>query len=123
MGCDQRRQPNAAIVTAGAGKAALHLRIIRSGIRILESLNVASFNPARRRHSDIIASLALKCSPCRRSTPPRTATEVDEAPTHANKSDARIAVIKTLARTASVRKSLHFFAVEQIHRLGRADEH
>jgi hypothetical protein len=94
-----------------------------SGIRILESFNIESFNPTRRRHSDIIASLALKCSPCRRSTPPRTATEGDEAPTQANKSDARIAVIKTLVRTASVRKSLHFFAVEQIQRSGRTAQH
>jgi hypothetical protein len=39
----------------------------------------------------------------------------DDARTHVSKSETRIAMLKTLARTISTRKSRHFFAVVPIH--------
>jgi hypothetical protein len=82
-----------------------------------------SSNPARRRHSDIIAafatatverSRAVSTSAQRRQEPQ---TAVDEAPTEASPLEARIALPKTVARAASTLKFQHFFAVGQNQRL------
>jgi hypothetical protein len=88
-----------------------------------------SSNPARRRHSDIIASFAtatmefFKGSLRKHPTPSRTATAADKASVHASKLAARIALLTTMARTASTLKSRRFFAVRQIHLLARSAVH
>jgi hypothetical protein len=55
--------------------------------------------------------------------PSRTAAAVDQAPPHLSKSEAPIALHKTLTRTAFTLKFRRFFAVAPIHILGRAAAH